>query len=218
MKPLLAFLLFAPALMASSLLEDLDAKQVEEVARGGQVVLLQPVEGHSWPRVRIYQKVDATPEEVAAVFFDYNNAKSYVPKVNKSEISRQVSPCVAEVDYGIDVPILPAEYYTALNTLTAGPDGGYLVTWTLVRALQTKASEGNLRIERWKDGAVIRYTNLVTPSSIMARLLRSIAIDQMRSTVRAIVARVEKQKAEKPEALKEEIRDLQSALKKEAGH
>ena len=52
----------------------------------------------------------------------------------------------------------------------------------------------------------------------MARLLRSIAIDQMRSTVRAIVARVEKQKAEKPEALKEEIRDLQSALKKEAGH
>ena len=214
MKPLLTFLLFAPALMASSLLDDLDAKQVEEVARGGQVVLLQPIEGHPWPKVRVYQKVDATPEEVAAVFFDYKNAKSYVPKVIKSEISRQVSPCVAEVDYGIDVPILPDEYYTALNTLTAGPDGGYLVTWTLVRALQTKASEGSLRIERWKEGAVIRYTNLVTPNSIMASLLKFTAIDQMRSTVRAIVTRVEKQKGEKPEALKEEIHDLESALKK----
>ena len=218
MKALLLPLFFCPALIASSLLEDLDAKQIEEVARGGQVVLLQPVEGNPWPRVRVYQKVDATPEEVAAVFFDYKNAKSYVPNVIKSEISRQVTPCAAEVDYGTDVPILPDEYYTALNTLTAGPDGGYLVTWSLVRALQTKASEGSLRIERWKEGAVIRYTNLVTPSSVMARLLRSTAIDQMRSTVRAIVTRVGKQKTEKPEALKEEIRDLESALKKPAGH
>ena len=217
MKALLLALLFAPALMASSLIEDLDAKQIEEVARGGQVVLLQPVESHPWPRVRIYQKVDATPEEVAAVFFDYKNAKSYVPKVIKSEISRQVSPCVAEVDYGIDVPILPDEYYTALNSLTAGPDGGYLVTWSLVRALQTKASEGSLRIERWKEGAVIRYTNLVTPSSIMAGLLKGTAIDQMKNTVRAIVTRVGKQKAERPEALKEEVHDLESALKKETG-
>lgn len=217
MKALLLPLLFCPALMASSLLEDLDAKQIEEVARGGQVVLLQAVEGKPWPRVRVYQKVDATPEEVAAVFFDYKNAKSYVPKIIKSEVSRQVSPCVAEVDYGIDIPILPDEYYTALNTLTLETDGGYLVTWSLVRALQTKASEGSLRIERWKDGAVIRYTNLVTPGSIMARLLRSTAIDQMRSTVRAIVTRVGKQKTEKPEALKEEIRNLESALKKEAG-
>ena len=61
---------------------------------------------------------------------------------------------------------------------------------------------------------MIRYTNLVTPSSIMAKLLKFIAIDQMRSTVRAIVTRVEKQKGEKPEALKEEIHDLESALKK----
>ena len=217
MKALLLLLLFCPSLVASSLLEDLDARQIEEVARGGQVVLLQPVEGNPWPRVRVYQKVDASPQEVAAVFFDYKNAKSYVPNVIKSQVSRQVSPCVAEVDYGIDVPILPDEYYTALNTLTSEAGGGYLVTWSLVRALQTKASAGNLRIERWKDGAVIRYTNLVTPSSVMARILRSIAIDQMRSTVRAIVARVEKQKGERPEALKEEIRDLESALKKEVG-
>ena len=217
MKALLLSLLFCPALLASSLLEDLDAKQVEEVARGGQVVVLQAVEGNPWPRVRVYQKVSATPQEVAAVFFDYKNAKSYVPNVIKSHISRQVAPCAAEVDYGIDVPILPDEYYTALNTLTSETDGGYLVTWHLVRALQTKASEGNLRIEQWRDGAVIRYTNLVTPSSAMARLLKFIAIEQMKSTVRAIVTRVEKQKSDRPDALKDEVRYLESALKKETG-
>lgn len=222
MKPVYLFLLFwaavlfGPAAMASSLLGDLDAGQVEEVAKGGQVLLLQEIEGNPWPRVRVYQKANATPEEVAAVFFDYKNAKAYVPKVIKSEIARMVTPCVAEVDYGIDVPIIPDEYYTVRNTLTTDGGGGYLVAWSLIRALQTKASVGSLSIERWKDGSVIRYTNLVTPGSVMAGLLRSTAIEQMRSTVRAIVARVEKQKSDHPDALKEEIRSLQEALKKEA--
>ena len=217
MKALVVFLLFSPALMAASLLEDLDAKQIEEIARGGQVSLLQDVAGNPWPKIRVYQKVDATPEEVAAVFFDYKNAKDYVPKVIKSDISRQVTPCVVEVDYGIDVPILPDEYYTVRNTLTSGADGGYLVTWTLIKALQTKSSEGSLQIERWNYGSVIRYANFVTPGSGMAGLLKSIAIAQMRNTVRAIVTRVGTQKTEQPAALKEEIRDLEFALKNEAG-
>jgi hypothetical protein len=215
--PIWLTILFGPSLLASSLLADLDAKQVEEVARGGQVLILQELDGHPWPKVRVYQKVDATPEEVAGVFFDYKNAKAYVPKLIKSEVSREVTPCVSEVDYGIDVPILPDEYYTARNTLTAGEDGGFLVSWNLIKALQTKASEGNLRIERWNGGSVIRYTNLVTPSSGMAGLLKGTAIDQMRNTVRAIVARVEKQKAEHPESLKDEVQSMQEALKKESG-
>lgn len=207
--------LSGPLLRASSLLEDLSAAQVGEVARGGQVVLLEEVGGHPWPKVRLFQKVEATPEEVAAVFFDYKNAKEYVPKLLKSEISRQVTPCVLEVDYGVDVPILPDEFYTVRNTLRAGEDGSYTVSWNLLKALQTKSSEGNLRIERWKDGAVIRYTNFVTPGSVMARLLKTTAIDQMRNTVRAIVTRVEKQKNECPETLKSEIHSLQEALQKE---
>jgi len=138
-----------------------------------------------------------------------------VPSVIKSEISRSVSPCVLEVDYGLTVPILPDEYYTVRNTLKAGENGSYLVTWTLIKALQTKASEGGLRIERWKDGAVIRYTNFVTPNSGMARLLKSAAIDRLLNTVRAIVTQVENQKTKHPETLRENVRCLQEALKKE---
>ncbi|MBE2204455.1 MAG: hypothetical protein IAE94_08970 [Chthoniobacterales bacterium] len=213
MKPLLAFLLSGSFLMAASLVEDLDPKQTEEVSGGAQVVLLEEVAGNPWPKVRIYQKVAASPDEVAAVFCDYNAAKQYVPKIIKSEVARQISPCVAEVDYGVDVPILPDEFYTARNTLMSEPDGGYVIKWHLLRAMQTKASEGNLRIEKWKDGSLIRYTNLVIPGSRMAGLLKMPAIDQMRSTVKAIVAQVEKQKSENPESLKTNVQALESALK-----
>lgn len=215
MKFFLSLLLCSPVLMAASLVEDLNPKQLEDVAGGSQVLVLQEVEGHPWPRVQVYQKVNAKPEEVAAVFFDYQNAKSYVPKVIKSEVSRQISPCVAEVDYGVDVPILPDEFYTARNTLTSEPDGAYMITWSLVRALQTKASEGNLKIENWKDGSMIRYTNFVTPSLGMAKLLKKTAIDQMRNTVKSIAIHVEKQKSENPEGLQEKLRALESALKSE---
>ncbi|MEI6280091.1 MAG: hypothetical protein WCQ16_12025 [Verrucomicrobiae bacterium] len=213
---LIALIAFAPLLRAESLLNDLDKAQLYQVTRGTQVVTMESVEGKPWPRVKLYQRVRATPEEVAAVFFDYRNAKGYIPKVFKSDISRHISPCVLEVDYGIDVPLyLPDEFYTVRNSLTAGEDGSYCVTWILLRALQTKASEGNLRIECFHDGSVLCYTNFVTPSSAMAGLLKLFAIEQMRNTVQAIVHQVEKLKRENPEALKQEVLDLQEALRKE---
>lgn len=216
MKTLIALIASAALLSAESLLNDLDKVQLDQVVRGEQVVTLQDIQGIPWPRLKLYQRVHATPEEVAAVFFDYTNAKDYIPKVFKSDISRHITPCVLEVDFGIDIPILPDEFYTVRNSLTAAQDGSYCVTWNLVRALQTKASEGSLRIEKFEDGSVIRYTNLVTPGSAMARLLKLIAMKQMRDTVHAIVRQVEKQKRENPAALKQQVLSLQQALQKEA--
>ncbi len=215
-RRLLSILLLpAATLSAQSLLEDLSQSQLAEIGQGRQVLTTQLIEGKPWPRVRLYQKIQAaSPEEVAAVFFNYKNAKSFIPKIIKSDISRQISSCVAEVDYGIDIPILPDEFYTARNSLAADADGSYCVSWELVKALQTKASEGNMRIEAMGDGSVIRYTNLVTPGSAMAGLLKTPAIDQMKNTVHAIVRQAEAQKREHPLELAIEVQALQQALKK----
>ena len=199
-------------LHASSLLNELNASQTAEVMAGGQVVLMDEIAGKPWPKVRLYQKIKATSEEVIAVFFDYKNAKTYVPKILKSDISKRVSPCVIEVDYGVDIPILPDEYYTVRNTLQANTGDAYRVDWTLLRALQTKASEGSLRVEPTDGGAVVCYTNLVTPGSAMAPLLRGKAIEQMRNTVHAIVHQVETQKTSHPEALAAQVAALKKAL------
>lgn len=199
---------------AASVLEGLDAAERAKVVAGQQVVRMEEMPGKPWPRIRIIQRVAATPEEVAAVFFDYRNAKSYVPKVIKSEISKTVSPCVLEVDYGIDVPLLPNELYTARNSLSRAGEG-YRVDWVLLRALQTKSSEGSLLVEPFEGGSVLRYTNLVTPGSGMAVVLRIPAIDQMKSTVSAIVRQVERQKTQHPLELARQVAALRSALQAE---
>ena len=213
--PAAAVLVFSVDLRAASILSELNAVQSAEVVAGGQVVFMEEIAGKPWPKVRLYQKIKATSEEVIAVFFDYKNAKSYVPNLLKSEISKHISPCVLEVDYGVDVPILPSEYYTVRNSLQAGPDGSFRVDWVLLRALQTKASEGCLRVEPMEGGAVLCYTNFVTPGSIMAPLLKWKAVEQMRNTVRAIVHQVETQKSAHPAALAAQVAALQKALQDE---
>src|SRR6187200_2462592 len=113
--------------LAGTVMDEITSAQQEQVKKGTQVLFTEDVEGNAWPRVRVYRVVNATPEEMAAVFFDFNNAKDFVPNVLKSEISKKVSSKVVEVDYGIDIPILPDEYYTTRNTLTELPGGGYEV-------------------------------------------------------------------------------------------
>lgn len=213
--PLLAMLalLAVPQWAAANLLDELDAAQRREVESGGQVLLQEDIPGKPWPRVRIFRKIRATPEEVAAVFFDYNTARTYIPDLLASRISKKISPCVLEVDYEVDVPLLADESYTARNELRVIDGGGFRVSWILIRALQTKAAEGNLRIQPDGEGeSVICYTNLVTPGSGMAKILRVPALSRMQKTVSAIAEKVESQKSHHPGDLARQVAQLREAV------
>ena len=197
----------------AGLLEDLSRNQQLDLEKGDLIVLEQDILGKPWPRVQIYKRIKATPEEVAAVFFDYDQAKTFIPDVLESKISKKIAPCVVEVDYEVNVPILSDEAYTALNEMKALGES-YQVSWTLLRALQTKAAEGNLLIEPFENGSsVIRYTNLVTPSSGMAKILKGPALFRMQKTVLAIGEKVEKQKSSHPLQLAAQVARLREALK-----
>lgn len=197
------------------LMNELASGHQSQVKKGEQVSINENITGKPWPKVRIYRTVNATPEEVAAVFCDYDNAKAYVPNVLKSTISNRVSACTVDIDYGLDVPILPDEFYTTRNTLKSQAPDIYRIDWKLMRAVQTKDSVGSLRIEPFEGKALICYENLVTPGSSMAGLLKGKAIQQMGETVAAIAARVESQKKSRPDELKREVAELREMLKAE---
>ena len=212
---LVACLAALPAATAG-LLDDLTREQRANLEKGDLIVLEQDIPGKPWPRVRIYKKIQASPEQVAGVFFDYNQAKTFIPDVLESRISKKISPGVMEVDYEVDVPILADEAYTARNEMKALQDG-YQASWTLLRALQTKAAEGNLLIEPFENGSsVIRYTNLVTPSSGMAKILKLPAMARMQKTVLAIGQKVEQQKSKNPAELAAQVARLREAMESTA--
>ncbi|MGA7216360.1 MAG: hypothetical protein WBX20_19325 [Terrimicrobiaceae bacterium] len=202
-----------PQLVAASILSELTSSQKCQVEDGSQVVVTENIEGKPWPRTKVYRLINASPEQVMAVFFDYENAKSFVPNVIKSEISNRISACTMDVDYGLDVPIFPDEYYTVRNNLKMIDEGTYCIDWKLLRSVLTKDSVGNIRVEPWADKAIICYQNLVTPASNIAILLRGKAIEQMKETTKALADQVEKEKSEDPPGLKRQVAALRAALK-----
>jgi hypothetical protein len=195
------------------ILNTLDSEQRAQLLEGRQVFVEREVEGKPWPRVKVYELVNATPEEVLAVFSDYEKANTYVPDVLSSRIVKRHSPQVKDVEYEVEVPFLRDERYTARNSLDRSPDGALRVSWKLLEALQTKDAEGHLVVENFEGGrAVLCYTNLVTPGSAMAGLLRGPALERMRKTVAAIVAKVELEKRERPAELAAQAEKLREIL------
>lgn len=209
---LLAWVSFATSVWAGSVWDDLNPSQRDIVKSGKQLVITEDIPGKPWPRVKVYQIVEASSEEVAAVFTDYNNAKLYTPNILKSEVVQEISSKVKDIDYGVDVPILPDEYYTARNTLSSPQKGIYRIEWKLLRAVQTKDSVGSLNIEPYEGQSVLCYQNLVTPGSGMAGLLRGKAIEQMRGAVTALVAMVEKEKKNDSAMLDKQVQALRKCF------
>ena len=150
---------------------------------------------------------------MAAVFFDFENAKTFVPNLFKSEIVNKISACTLEIDYGLNVPIFPDEFYTVRSNLRLIDENSYCIDWKLLRAVLTKDSVGDLRVEPLEGKSVICYQNLVTPGSNIAVLLRGKAIEQMKETTKAFAAQIEKEKSADLPGLKRQVAALRAALR-----
>jgi hypothetical protein len=200
-----------PSIGHASLWNQLSSADQARVRAGQQVMVTEPLEGYPWPRAKIYQQVSATPAQVMAVFFDYDNACHYVPNCTKSRIAKEIDSRTYEVDYVIDVPILPDESYTVRNRLGTEADGGLSVSWQVLRATSILESKGNLVVEPQGTGSLLCYTNLVKPGSRAAVLLRGIAMSQMKDTVTALVDQVRKTEAN-PAAMAPVMKRLDAAL------
>jgi hypothetical protein len=189
------------------------------------VLVTQDVEGSSWPSACTYQRVDAAPEEVAAVFADYSRHKIFIPGLKKSTISRVVDRATMEVDYVLDVPIVADEAYTVRDSVSASSNGEeYRVEWSLVRATSTRATIGSVRFERYSaapgtpddahGGTLMTYCNLVTPGSRLAKLgfIKSRAMDQLRATATSIAREAERERTKAPALLAAQLRSLRAAI------
>jgi hypothetical protein len=155
-----------------------------------------------WPAVTVHLFIDAAPAEAAALFTDYESHQSYIPDVKHSRVSRVVSRSVVEVDYVLDVPLVSDEHYTVRNHLVAAPNGGYRVTWRLVRATSTKGIDGfalfvpYTNARNRKVGTLMTYYDFVIPGSRLASLafVKDRAIRQVGKAALAIARRTESER------------------------
>ena len=77
-------------LAADSIVSELNSGQKCQVKDGSQVVVTENIEGKPWPRIKVYRLINASPEQVAAVFFFYYCGQSFFTHVLKSGVYNRI--------------------------------------------------------------------------------------------------------------------------------
>lgn len=200
-KPLLLLLtvLAAAAPAGAAVVDELGAADRAKLESGQSVMTTVEKPGATWPEVRIYRKVKATPEGVTDLFLDYENADSFIGNLESAVVEKQPDANTKDVRYTVKLPVLFTISYLVRNRYEKTPEG-YTVHWNLLESLFAKSAVGKLRVEPHGDMAVICYANHVEPATRLVAGLRGQAMKEASNTVDAIVKEAERRhaKAAKP--------------------
>jgi hypothetical protein len=200
----------------------LTTNQRASVERGEPVQVLEPLSTSPWPRSVVFQFIEATPEECAAMLSDYELQAKYIPRMKTSRILRRRSPIETDVQYVIDVPVYPDERSVSRQQVSTA-NGDYAVRWQTV--VSDSAQRGSVTSGRasfammtnfrsGKAGTLMVHDQTVIPSSMFARVpyVRNKAIETSRDAAQAIARQIEKERSGDPRLLERQVVQLRQAL------
>ncbi|MEO6846133.1 MAG: SRPBCC family protein [Chthoniobacterales bacterium] len=192
MRLILSVLLLSGVLAHATLSDDLTTAQKKQLASGQSVQVVKTIPGAIWPKVTIYNVVDATPQQVYNLFTDYASAPSYTPNMISAKVIATPDANTKDVRYTVKFPVLSKVSYTVRNFYSQ-KGGSYEVKWQLLESPLAKESTGSLRVDPYEDGqSLLRYSNHVVPSTRLAAGLKGQALSEAQKTVNAITAEANK--------------------------
>jgi len=184
-----------------------------ELLAGKTVEFEENVEESVWPRFIIYHLVKASPSAVAAVFWNCEKDPEYIPNCTSVKILESPERSVVNAQYTLSMPFfLPDEVYISRNQDKKLADHDYDIVWKVTQSRYSKSSIGSLRVAEHDGMCLIRYTNLVIPSSRFAGMLRNSAGKQVMESVKALVAQVLMEHEKAPELLEKQVRALDQSV------
>jgi hypothetical protein len=198
----------------------LSVEQMERVARGEPVQVLTAVEGSSWPRSTVYQFIEATPEECAAVLSDYALQEHYAPRMKSSRIVRD-SANMTDVEYVVSIPVYPDERSVSRHRIVM--DGAvYRIEWHTAAEPGSKGSvtKGSATFRPMTNartgtaGTLMIHDQSVVPASMFARvpMVRNKAIEASREGAASIRKQVEKERTSDRRRLDAQLERLRRRL------
>ena len=200
----------------------LTALQRSAVERGEPVQILELLPTSPWPRSIVYQFINATPEQCAAVLSDYDLQSTYVPRLVLSRVIGHRGANVTDVEYVVKIPVFPDERSVSRQRVS-DDSGAYRIEWhTVFSDSQAKGSRTNgsatfsampnSRLGR--IGTLMVHDQAVTPNSVFARVpyVRNKAIGASRDAAAAIAHQVERERGADQDLLARQVARLHDAL------
>ncbi len=192
------------------------AVDMDRVERGEAVQVLTELPGKQWPRSTVYQFIESTPEQAAAVLSDYELQSSYIPRLKTSRVLKQVGPNT-DVEYVVSIPVYPDERSVSRQRVVVSGDE-YRVEWFTVVDSTRKGSVTTgsatfrpmINKRTGKAGTLMIHDQVVEPASMFARvpMVRNKAIEASRDAASAIRKQVERERASEAAKLEAQVRRL----------
>jgi len=207
-----------PSLHAAEYLssKELNSQQREMLKTGKPLLVEEESPGNPWPIFTIYQMVKASPEAVAAVFWDCEQDPKYIPNCLSARIISHPKKRVVEAEYTLKMPFfLPDEVYVSRNELMIPDHDVFEISWEVMKARYIKAGLGSIRITPMGEDSMIRYNNFVMPGSKIARIMKAHASSQVAESVNALVQKVLDEQSHDAPLLESQLSALRKALNPE---
>jgi len=186
MKIIVAFLFMARCIFANPLM-DLNSNEIKQIESGQYVFKNQEIKGQAWPKITVFKSIDATSLESVAVFYALEHQPSYIPNLIKAKVVHQRVPTEADVEYELKMPWpLSNGKYIHGHKLTLKKPSEYKVSWWLIKSNTAKKVNGSATFFSYKGKTVLRYDSMVEPDSVLASLVESKMLDDVKASLVAI--------------------------------
>ena len=162
-----------------------------------------------WPEITVFTLIDVSPVEAAALFSNYQDHKTYIPDLIKSDPSRKLADNETIVDFEMRLPwpFANSKYSTG-NILTRLDNNEYEVYWYLVESDSLIDSKGTVQFIPYGKMTLLKYQSFIHPGSKLASVLSSKVKGGITKTVQAIVTYIEETKKNNPEKMQKLISAL----------
>ena len=173
------------------------------------IIHSKEIPGRPWPEITIFALIDALPVEAAALFSDYQDQKTYIPDLIKSDPVKKISDNETIVDFEMHTPWpLANSKYSTGNVFKRLENNGYEISWYLVKSDSLIDSKGMVQFIPYEKKTLMKYKSLIYPDSRFASIFSSKAEGGMSKTVQAIVAYIQETKKKNPEKIQRLINSL----------
>ena len=193
--------------------DELTASEIEAVSQMKQVVHLEEVKGFKWPRVTLYQKINATPLESVAVFYAVEHQKNYIPNITKAKVVKQEIPTHTDVEYVMHMPWpLSDSNYTHSHYLTYDKVLGYKVKWNMKKSSSANKVDGSAEFTNFNGATIMKYRSLIDPKSSLAKFLKSTMVNGVKESMKVTKEEIEKIKKLNRKQMYSFVKMIDSAL------
>jgi len=204
-----AFITYASFSFCMTPSAELTQAELQELTNKQLIIHSREIPKCPWPELTVFALIDVSPVEAAALFSDYQDHKTYIPNLIKSDPTRKIADNEIIVDFEMRLPWpLANSKYSTGNVFNRLENNEYEICWYLVQSDSLIDSKGIVQFIPYGKMTLLRYQSFIHPASKLASILSSTVKNGMTRTVRAIVIYIEETKKKTPE----KIQKLVSAL------